>query len=134
MDLIERRLAEIKRLTEQTRPSARPIDTEREVQRMMRGIKTLGESLDGLPPAALRKLLEEMIVRLEANMETREVQLDLRIAGTNAINEKEGGNLGLDGQLLWQLANQTQAEITAKIDCAWVEPEKCFECYRRNAA
>lgn len=136
IEQIERRLKEIDRLTKQsaTRSAARPIDVEQEVQKLMAKLKMLGDALDGLPPSALRTLLAAVIDRLDIDMETRAVKLELKIAGAMPMNQKESSNLGLDGSRPWQIANETQAEIIAKIDCNWLLAEKCYECHRRKAA
>ncbi len=68
--------AEIKRLTGTT---SSPLNVEQTVKRVTRDLTNLGNSIDGLSPAALRDLVAVFVSRAVVDLETRHVELELRL-------------------------------------------------------
>jgi len=112
------------------------VDVVMVVDQIMKRIADMGRKLDNLPSHGIRSLLSILIARLDVDMETRQIELELAMPNWAAFDEKAfEKRMGLDPTLLQTSTVEAQslsATILAVFDCN--QPSKdCYDCPRRAA-
>jgi hypothetical protein len=103
---------------------------------IMNRLAEIGSKIDKLPSHALRSLLSILIARLEVDMETLNVEIELAIPNWAAFDQKEfEARMGLDEIFLEKSFAKAQSSIATSLgvfDCH--RPTKdCYDCRRRAA-
>jgi hypothetical protein len=116
------------------------VDMDAFITNAVKRLATTAETLKSAPPAALRSMLSSLITKLEIDLETRAVEMELTLP--------EGVNLRLDAKnplcpvegRPWPSRNETQWTDGLKIaviECQGVRGDRrtppCFTCSRRAA-
>lgn len=97
------------------------VDPGEIVERIVEQLKKVGESVDSLPPTTVRRLLEMLIERAEVDLETRDLDVTLRLPAW-AIGAVD--TLCLDGNPVNRTTVETHAECNAVLvsaRCRWSE-------------
>jgi hypothetical protein len=76
------------------------LDVEGIVQAVTDRLAHMAASLDGLPPAAVRNLIGTLVSRLEVDLETREVEMDIALPQGVTLPQKADNGLRMTPRLL----------------------------------
>ncbi len=115
-----------------------PVNLDEQADAIANWLHGLGENIGSLPTKTLRMVLESVIERLEIDLHTRAVELDLRLPPW-AENRTTGAGkeLCLEATQLWRGINEAQWVFTlkiAEIDCRGLRNPNRFDCCRRRKA
>jgi hypothetical protein len=115
-------------------PSA-AIDINAHVRAAIKGLQQLAENWNTPPKAILRVILAETVVRLEVDLMTRSVELELAIPIKSSNAGVASVRMCLDSSSLQSSVNEAYRLATVvSIDCDWKMQDRCFDCQRRRAA
>src|SRR4051812_26022983 len=98
----------------------------------------MGETLEGLPKAALRKLLQMMVPKMEVDLETKAVEMEIAVPSWADLS---AAGLCLNAPQAYSWGHQAHATVLLKLDCHWKRqgglksavPDDCLTCHRRAA-
>lgn len=105
-------------------------------------LHNLGEHLDQLPKAALRRLLSLFVSRLEVEMRTKNVEVEFALPSWAVLADLSHDDVCLVAQSVLASGNQANMknkQIIAAFDCRGIDQRHvrkttCFDCHRRRAA
>jgi len=110
-ETIERLQARLRALdvevNRRSRIHAVPVDAEATVRQVMGTLNELGDHMDDLPRAALRRFVVVFVSRALANLETRHVELELRLPEWVLTMENP---MCLDTTIPWKPGNEAHAD------------------------
>lgn len=139
---LERRIANIQRLANGQQYCA-PVSVDKLVAAAEAKFAAIAASLHTLPPTAVRTLLQSLVTRLEIDLDTRAVVMDLRLpegVSLNADGAKDDNELCLVGGKPSASPNQAQWLQGLKIAIIRCEGQRgsfrtpsCFTCSRQAA-
>jgi len=144
-DQWESRLAALEeRVAQVERADTPAADVGATVDALVAKFAAVARSLDTLPPAAVRTLLGTLVTRLEVDLETRAVEVDLAVP--DGITLEKSSSNGAPEPLCpvaarsWPLPNQAQWSGGLKIAAVRCEGRRgdrrtppCFKCSRKAA-
>lgn len=119
------------------RASAAPDDLNARAEAIAKSVVKLAADLGSLPTVAVRRLLEAVVERLEIDLHTMAVELDVHLPPWAVQAAVHGGALCLEGNPLWRTANEAQRVSGLKIgevDCQGQRKPTRFDCCRRRKA
>jgi hypothetical protein len=137
---IDRKLAEVSRRIEAAKAvgKTKPMDVDEQSAAIVRRLQELADGFDKLTAKVLRGLLESVIDRLEIDLHTRAVELDLRLPPWALEITKNGtAESCLDAKPLWPSGKEATFSFTlkiAEIDCVGHRKPNRFDCCRRRKA
>ena len=82
------------------------IDVDAAIAAIERQFRKWADGFDQLPPASIRKLLSTLISRLELDLVTQEVRMELSLPHPTAFAANEAGPMCLDKKALWPFFNE----------------------------
>ena len=111
---------------------------ERQVETVIESMGRIEQSLDQLAPEPLRRLLQLLVPKLQVDLETRAVEIEIALPSWAAIDESAMAQaLCLDGKSPWRSANEAQradALRLAEFRCDSASRPLCFSCRRMPLA
>ncbi len=139
--LIEYR-AETVSLTNKLKAVPQPkaaIDVESAIERLAQQLENFGRELDQKEKAIIHEMMKLLVHRMEADLPTRETEVELALPSWMGAALSNISMMGLDQLFAWNTSNKThhaQALILARFRCiAEWERGPCYKCHRiRNAA
>jgi Recombinase/Resolvase, N terminal domain len=137
----EARLAALEERIGMANAAAQPsveVDAEAVLANVGKRFQQMAESLDAMPPVAIRELLATLVATLTVDLETREVKMELMLPETAAKGGKKGGDLCPIGTNSWTDVNEAQWRKGLKIAVIECEARReghapCFTCSRKAA-
>ncbi len=135
---LESQISEIDRRVAKASKSAKDEvqDIPAATEQILRGLVDLGTRLRSLPPHTLRSILSILIVRLEVDLETKFVELDLALPNWAVFEPNTvEAQMGLDEKFLQRSSLKAQCAsllLLAELECKAIDP-KCVQCRRRAA-
>jgi DNA invertase Pin-like site-specific DNA recombinase len=128
---LEEQLTELDgRINVAVRAAGGEVDIASATEAVMKRVDMIGQTVGELPPCALRSLLAGMITRLEVDLETKAVEIQIAVPSLDSAR-----TLGLGDKLSRTSLPEAQrdlAAIAAILDCR-PETKDCYRCRRRAA-
>ncbi|HZN68085.1 MAG TPA: recombinase family protein [Tepidisphaeraceae bacterium] len=113
-------------------------DIDADAAQVIKGMQRMLRSIDKLRPAPLRRLLRLLVPRVEVDLETLGVQIDVALPLWAALNEKAlRESLCLDAKSPWQSANEAQNAHSLELAvfrCSSTPRPFCLACRRLHRA
>jgi hypothetical protein len=114
-------------------------DVDATVASVLRQLDELADNIQSLPPTALRRVLKLFVAKLEADLETKTIAMELRLptwAITAADAIKTACASATDLHAREQPRHTAKDAILALFDCAYAKQGRniCYGCTRRRAA
>ena len=140
-DQLENQLRVLNSRIEQAQRAASgpKVDVEAVTEDAVASLRNLAESIQTMPPAAVRQLLAALIARIEVDMETKEVELELAVSAKVAASMKSNGPMCLHSTFGSIPSAEAHGENHWKLAFWGCELEKvgrskCFTCSRQRRA
>lgn len=144
LDQWEARVADLEdRIAKASARSERPtIDVDAVADAVVERLGRLGESMEGMPPAAVRNVLASVVSKLVVDQETRDVDIELALPAEMLRGGGDGAvaPLCLDGARPWPSPHEAQrpeglkiASVTCRGSRGDRYHKPCFACSRKAA-
>ena len=133
--VLEERISQV-----QGNAKAPAVDMDAFITQAIKSLATASETLKSAPPAVLRSMLSSLITKLEIDLETRAVEMELTLPeGVNLRFDAKNPLCPVEGKH-WPSRNETQWTHGLKIaivECQGKRGDRtkppCFTCSRKAA-